>query len=283
MDAKFILLLALLPLLPCRIAAQLVGDRQSGLASYYSPEYDGAETAYGVIYDRNQLVAAHKTYPLNSTVRVTNETNGQSVIVRIIDKGPFIRGRVIEVSERAAEALGMLGERTVPVRLELISTDGDRPLTEPTTREAPAPEPVIVTTPDTPADPEPAAPPAMRTASSPSAQRTPPVRVTTPPAPPARRTFERGLYQIQLAEPKSGRFGVQVGSFNQLESAMDKVVELQARYFDEVLLHHGGSVSSPVYKVVLGTFPDRASAQHYADSLKQRYGIPGFTIELTSL
>ena len=283
MDRPLFLLLALLALLPCRTSAQLVGDRQSGLASYYSPEYDGAETAYGIIYDRTQLVAAHKTYPLNSTVRVTNEQNGQSVIVRIIDKGPFIRGRVIEVSERAAEALGMLGERTVPVRLELLSTDDDRTIPPSTARPAPDPEPEIVYTPASPPSVEPAPTPPAREVAPAATPRPPAVRTAPPPAPPARRTFERGLYHIQLTKPKSGNFGVQVGSYNRLESAMDKVVELEARYFDEVLLHHGGSVSSPVYKVVLGTFPDRASAQHYADSLKQRYGIPGFTIELTSL
>ena len=283
MYPKAFLLLALLPLLPCRLAAQLVGDRQSGLASYYSPEYDGAETAYGIVYDRNQLVAAHKTYPLNSTVRVTNESNGQSVIVRIIDKGPFIRGRVIEVSERAAEALDMLGERTVPVRLELLSTDGDPPPAAPAPPRDRVAEPVIVYTPDPSPAELPAPPPVRRETTPPDPAPARPVRTAPPPPPPARRTFERGLYQIQLTEPKSGRFGVQVGSYNRLESAMDKVVELQARYFDEVLLHHGGSVSSPLYKVVLGTFPDRASAQHYAESLKQRYSIPGFTIELTSL
>ena len=277
MDRPIIPLLTLLLLLPYATAAQLPGDRQSGLASYYSPEYDGAETAYGVTYDRTQLVAAHKTYPLNSTVRVTNESNGQSVIVRIIDKGPFIRGRVIEVSERAAEALGMLGERTVPVRLELLSTDSDTPAT------APVREPVVVYTPVPPATTEPTPAPPAREPPAPATTPEATVRVASPPPPPSRRTFERGLYQVQLAKPKSGRYGVQVGSYNRLESAMDKVVELEARYFDEVLLHHGGSVSSPVYKVLLGTFPDRASAQHYAASLKQRYGIPGFTIELNSL
>ena len=263
-----ILLLLILPL--AAVDAQLVGDQQSGLASYYSPEYDGAETAYGVIYDRNQLVAAHKTYPLNSTVRVTNEQNGNSVVVRIIDKGPFIRGRIIEVSERAAEQLGMLGERTVPVRLELLSTD-DR-------RAAPLDDPVTVTT---EAEPVIAPPPVPEPAASPVAVPKP---APPPPAPATtRRGFEAGLYQIAVTDPKDGRYGVQVGSFTKLESAVHKIIELQGRYFDEILLHHGGSVSSPVYKVVLGTFADRDSAQHYARSLEQRYRIRGFTIELERL
>ncbi len=117
-----ILPLLLLLLLPAIVSAQLIGDKQSGLASYYSAEYNGAETAYGVTYNKDEMVAAHKAYPFNSTVSVRNEANGSTVVVRIIDKGPFIRGRIIELSERAARELGMLGERTVPVELTLLST-----------------------------------------------------------------------------------------------------------------------------------------------------------------
>ena len=92
------------------------------MASYYSNQYQGAETAYGVIYDKNELVAAHRLYPQNSVVKVENMENGKTVNVRIIDKGPFIPGRLIELSERAAANLGMLGKSTVQVELTLLST-----------------------------------------------------------------------------------------------------------------------------------------------------------------
>ena len=273
----------LMLLLACSgsIRAQLVGGRQNGLASAYSPEYDGAGTAYGIIYDRNDLVAAHKTYPLNSTLRVTNEANGRSVTVRVIDKGPFIRGRIIELSERAAEALDMQGARTVPVELQLLSTPDQPsgtpspPPARPVTTPDPAPRspqavPTVenIPTPDPPAATEPTeAPPKP----SPSVSR---------PAPAPRRTFRSGLYRIQLTAPEEGRYGVQVGSYRNLESAMDRVVELQGRYFDEVLLQKEKGEQETVYKVILGTFADLDSAQHYAGSLKQRYGIAGFTVEL---
>ncbi|MGB3801902.1 MAG: septal ring lytic transglycosylase RlpA family protein [Lewinella sp.] len=271
--------------------AQLVGDRQNGLASYYSPEYDGAETAYGVIYDRTELVAAHKTYPLNSTVRVTNESNGNSVVVRIVDKGPFIRGRIVELSERAAEELGMLGERTVPVELQLLSTPDQRALTS---RDSPPPRTTEVSTtspapvPREPApDPQPESeslsqpPPSQPSATPPSEPVSPsPAPTPRPTVPTVKKSFGPGLYRVVLEEPGEGRYGVQVGSFESLERAMDKVAELQGRYFDEILLHKQRSNGNYTYKVILGTFADQDSAQHYAASLKQRYAIPGFTIAL---
>ncbi|WP_116124407.1 septal ring lytic transglycosylase RlpA family protein [Lewinella sp. IMCC34183] len=296
-------LLPLLLLWSAGISAQLVGDKQSGLASYYSAEYNGAETAYGVIYDQRELVAAHKAYPFNSTVRVTNEENGQSVTVRIIDKGPFIRGRIIEVSERAAGELGMLGQRTVPVELTLLSTPDQRPVrtTDSETRRPAASE--STSPPTTPAaatrsvppptDPAPApdltaAAPPPRPSPSPEPAATP-----TPPRPSAPRsaaprraqrakTFGPGLYRIALDEPEAGRFGVQVGSYRSLESALDKVAELQGRYFDDILLHKiaGSTPGDATYKVILGPFPDQPSAQNYASDLKSRYQIQGFTVAL---
>ena len=274
-------LLLVLVLSSGALSAQLVGDRQNGLASAYSPEYDGAETAYGVTYDRNDLVAAHKTYPLNSTVRVTNEANGRSVTVRIIDKGPFIRGRIIELSERAADALDMQGARTVPVELQLLSTPDQpsRNTSPPPARPEPIPEaPVRTSTPAPSVETTPTPETPTPTERTEAPQRPSPSVKRAAPAP--RRTFRSGLYRIQISDPEEGRYGVQVGSYRNLESAMDRVVELQGRYFDEVLLQKEKTQPATVYKVILGTFADLDSAQHYAASLKQRYGIEGFTVEL---
>jgi rare lipoprotein A len=87
------------------------------LASFY---WQGERTASGEPFDRSALTGAHRTLPFNSRVRVTNLGNGRSVIVRINDRGPFVEGRVIDVSDAAAEALGMRGSGVAPVRLELL-------------------------------------------------------------------------------------------------------------------------------------------------------------------
>ncbi|MEL6357407.1 MAG: septal ring lytic transglycosylase RlpA family protein, partial [Bacteroidota bacterium] len=105
--------------------AQTIGHTSTGLASYYSDEFHGSTTKYGATYNRNEMVAAHKMYPFNSQVRVTNLENNRSVVVRIIDKGPYIQGRIIEVSYRAAEQLRMLNKQTARVMIELIGTPED--------------------------------------------------------------------------------------------------------------------------------------------------------------
>jgi rare lipoprotein A len=92
----------------------------TGMASYYSREIAGNRTANGERCDPNDLTAAHRTLPFGSKVRVTNQSNGQSVVVRINDRGPFGRGRVIDISHAAAKEIGMHRSGTARVRLALL-------------------------------------------------------------------------------------------------------------------------------------------------------------------
>ena len=97
------------------------GDRiGSGEASYYGSELAGNPTASGEPFNPEGLTAAHRTLPLGSRLRVTNTRNGESVIVRVNDRGPFAPHRVVDVSERAAREIGMLGRGTARVQLELL-------------------------------------------------------------------------------------------------------------------------------------------------------------------
>ena len=89
-----------------------------GLASYYAPRYHGARTASGRKQNDDAMTAAHRTLPFGSRVRVTNLANGRSVVVTVIDRGPFVRGRIIDVSRRAARELGFLREGTARVRVD---------------------------------------------------------------------------------------------------------------------------------------------------------------------
>ena len=91
-----------------------------GTASWYGPGFHGKKTASGEIYDQNKLTAAHKTVPLGSKARVTNLENGNSVEVEINDRGPFVKGRIIDLSRAAAGALGIVESGTAPVQIELI-------------------------------------------------------------------------------------------------------------------------------------------------------------------
>lgn len=96
---------------------------ETGIASWYGPGFHGKSTASGEKFNQKELTAAHRTLQMPSLVRVTNLDNGRSVVVRVNDRGPFSRGRIIDVSERAAELLGMKGTGTAKVKLELLANE----------------------------------------------------------------------------------------------------------------------------------------------------------------
>lgn len=91
-----------------------------GLASFYGGRFHGRRTASGQRFDQQALTAAHRTLRFGTRVRVSHKRNGRSVVVTINDRGPFVRGRVIDLSRAAARRLGMLGEGLAPVRVEIL-------------------------------------------------------------------------------------------------------------------------------------------------------------------
>lgn len=101
---------------------------QVGVASYYSRRYHGKRTASGEIYNMYQMTAAHRQLPFGSTVRVTNLRNNRSVIVRINDRGPYIRGRIIDLSLAAARELDMVKAGLVRVQLDSTAPQPARPI-----------------------------------------------------------------------------------------------------------------------------------------------------------
>ena len=106
------------------VAQEQGGDDEtemgSGMASYYGRELAGNRTASGERFDPDEMTAAHRTLAFGSKVRVTNLANGQSVIVRINDRGPFGRGRIIDVSQAAAREIGMHRTGTAKVSMTLL-------------------------------------------------------------------------------------------------------------------------------------------------------------------
>ena len=96
--------------------------REVGIASFYGREWNGHRTANGERFDPNALTAAHRTLAFGTRVKVTNLENGRHVIVRINDRGPFVRGRVLDVSRAAAKKLGFLATGTTTVRLDVLKS-----------------------------------------------------------------------------------------------------------------------------------------------------------------
>lgn len=93
-----------------------------GTASWYGPPYNNRRGANGKIYDQNAVTAAHRTLPLGSLIRVTDLQNGKSAMMRVTDRGPFVPGRILDVSLGAAKALGMWRSGTARVRIDVYQT-----------------------------------------------------------------------------------------------------------------------------------------------------------------
>lgn len=96
---------------------------ETGIASWYGPGFHANQTANGEIYDENDLTAAHKTLPMPSLVRVTNLENGRSLVVRINDRGPFVNNRIIDLSRRSAQLLGIEQKGTAKVRVQVLKEE----------------------------------------------------------------------------------------------------------------------------------------------------------------
>lgn len=101
-----------------------VGEEMNGIASWYGPDFHGKKTANGEMYDMNANTAAHKTLPMNTIARVTNLNNNKSTVVRINDRGPFVDGRIIDLSYSAGKEVGIDKTGTAPVKLVVLGFDG---------------------------------------------------------------------------------------------------------------------------------------------------------------
>lgn len=296
-----------LTLLSSRSFAQ---EEEYGLASYYSDDFEGRSTAYGDTYNKEELTCAHKRFPYGTMLKVTRLDNKKSVTVKVIDKGPFIKGRVVDLSRRAAEVLGIVGMGSVEVKVEKVGSSTSRsddrleevtsaPAATPRSFEEPAPE-RIVTTPA--AEPRATAPapapekvaersvePAAKTTTTPAAKpasTTPTVNASKDRFSPVGKDYNPyGLYRIVLEKPDAQTgFGVQVASFTSYENVMQRVADLQAQWFDNILISiEPGEGGKSSYKVILGPFDDQKTAQHYQASLASRYKIRGFVIDLAGL
>jgi rare lipoprotein A len=95
---------------------------QTGMASWYGPPYHNRVSANGVVYDENGISAAHRTLPMGSLIRVTNVKTGQSAVMRVTDRGPFVARRILDLSVGAAKAVGLWRAGTGEVRIDVFST-----------------------------------------------------------------------------------------------------------------------------------------------------------------
>ena len=174
--------------------------RETGIASWYGKPFHGRSTANGEIYDMNGVTAAHKTLPLPTYVRVTNLENGRALTVRVNDRGPFVHGRIIDLSRRSAQLLGFEKNGVARVRVEAVPSPEDveiaaKPVTPDSARFAVKAAPVV----------------AVQTAQLP-----PPKGISEAPRP---ETPKPRLNGTVVKELKPTRLYVQAGAFSFLKNA----------------------------------------------------------------
>lgn len=97
-----------------------------GKASFYGPGFNGRKCANGQVFDMNKLTCAHKTLPFGTMLKVTNLKNGKSTIVEVTDRGPYVRGRIIDLSKSAAEKIDMIKAGVANVEIEVMKSDNDQ-------------------------------------------------------------------------------------------------------------------------------------------------------------
>jgi len=293
--------IALLICIFCCAAVTHAQKPEYGEASYYDDSFHGGETAYGVKYDKNKMTCAHKIHPFGSRLRVTRLDNKRSVDVTVIDKGPYLKGRVVDLSRRAAQRLGMIDERVVDVKVELLETPGtsvalrnetpDEPVSRedrPSSYDDPLRTQRTPTTNENRTEERPES--TTTTASNTREEET--AKGAAKPAAKKQSTAKArlvgkdyaayDLYQIQLMRPAKKGFGVQVASLVTYEYVLRQVADLQARGFDDILIsvEKGSGDKDPVYKVIIGNFDSKASAENYKRDLKRRYRLDGFVVDL---
>ena len=312
-------------ILACLVFAGFtISNEEYGIASYYDDSFQGSETASKEKYDKNKLTGAHKEFPFGTLVKVTRLDNKKSVRVRINDRGPYIKGRIIEVSRKAAAQIDLLEDGITKVKIEVVGMARAEEPESATSVTPPPPAPkeepaVSIETPkpddfdqsealaqqrkaaeaeaarkakeaaDKKAAEERAAAIAAAEKAAKDKAAAAPAAKSVDTGVPASRVRGRDfntydLYKVQMLRPELNGYGVQVASLTNYANVMRQVAELQERWFNNILISvEKGSNDEPIYKVMLGPFPDRATAKSYEDQLKRKKKIDGFIVDLSQI
>jgi len=225
---------------------------EKGMASYYADKFHGARTASGEAYDKNDYTAAHRTLPFGTRVRVTRLSNGRSVTVRINDRGPFIEGRIVDLSRAAAEKLGMIRDGEVQVRIEEASR-GPQPPTAASQRpklDRDLEELPLRDFSGNLIDEEAVAEQAAQ--GNPAAHS---------PALAEAQKYTPSFFQVLAFKKEVKGYGVQVGAYFSYYRLMNALDELNGKGYQQVFVHNTLIDGKPAFRVIAGQFGDREAAK----------------------
>lgn len=222
---------------------------ETGIASWYGPQFHKKRTANGEIFNMNEVSAAHPILPMPSYVEVTNLNNGRQLVVRVNDRGPFAKGRIIDLSRRAAQLLGFDQQGTAPVRVRRVYPDEKRRVPPPRLPQTTIAQAAPQTGPQTGQQTVASAPPAGPSVASGAVTQT-----SLPPSAP-QPTYQAGLPAAQ-ATPQTGIVYIQVAAVSDSQRA--DALATQLRRFGTSLVE---PAPRGLYRVQIGPFDSRQSAE----------------------
>ncbi len=237
-----------------------IGEKKKGQASFYAKKFNGRRTANGERFHNRQLTAAHRSLPFGTLLRVTNRSNSKSVVVRVNDRGPYSRNRLIDVSHKAAREIGMVGSGVAPVEIEVLGM-GDAIGTDTldTRMLAKVSEPLK------------AKGFGPQNMASKTAFRSFPVASAS-----GASAYKTGkVYDFQGVEARRRGFGVQVGTFQVLDNAIKACRNLVDKQVSHTYIMVEKVKEARTFSVLAGTFKNRKAAEAYVASLQQ-IGYAGF-------
>jgi rare lipoprotein A len=230
-----------------------------GIATWYGRRYHGKQTSSGEIYDMYSMSAAHTILPIPSYARVTNLANGKSVVVRVNDRGPFVEGRVIDLSYTAAHRIGVLAGGSAMVEVEALIPDGTGTVAAAPAQRVPAP----------PAS-NPEGPPV-------TAARDPePVAVPPLPAEPAPASAPTAKPQVPIAT-EAGGYYLQLGAFGSKENAETFLMRMRTQV-DWLASTLHIYTRDGLFRVHAGPYANQAEARAGADRISQALGLRPFVL-----
>lgn len=255
--------------------------QEFGLASYYSDRYQGRRTAYGDTYDKSKLTCSHKKHPYGTLLKVTRLDTKASVVCKVIDKGPYTKGRIVDLSRAAAEKIDLIQDGLAEVKVEVYKPGGERQVAQaapakPKPKVTPPPSRASQESKPEPKETTPAKAKPEATVKADKKQKTAKAEASEP----VQEYKKYGVYKIQLDQgPKAG-YGVQVMVVSDYESVMQALASFQAKHFDDVVVSiEKGQNDQTLFKIIMGPFDTEATAKNYQSDLNKKYKIRGFVVD----
>ncbi len=217
---------------------------QTGKASFYADKFEGRRTANGEKYTHTKATAAHRNLPFGTNLKVTNLANNMTIVVRVNDRGPFVKDRIIDLSKSAATQLGFIDEGVTDVAIEVIDY-----------KEEVASVPVVSEIEE----------PEFRNENKNTIAGTSKVDV-------ASGTVEAlEFYELAIKRVQPDWYGVQIGSFQELANLIRLADNLKTSYQKNVVIQVKTIQEVKVYTLVLGEFSQRDKAERFRDKVQKQY------------